>query len=127
MRVLIVEDEVLIAMQLEAIVTQLGHEVCAIAASASQALARAAALAPDIALMDIRLSGGSCGIEAARDLHALHGIRCVFLSANLDDATRAAVQMYDPIDFVGKPFVPVRVQQALEKAADGLDGRRPRG
>ena len=72
MNVLIVEDEVLIAMHLELLVTGFGHEVCAIALSAAEAIAHAAAHRPDVALMDVRLAGGSSGIEAAGELLRQH-------------------------------------------------------
>ena len=77
MNVLIVEDEVLIAMHLE--------------------------------------YGGS-GIEAAGELLRLHGVRCIFLSANLDEVTRNAALAHDPVDFVDKPILPILLQRALEKA-----------
>ena len=117
MKVLIVEDEVLIAMHLELMVEDFGHQVCAIAASTAEAIAHAAVHLPDVALMDIRLAGGSSGIDAAREIHARHSIRCIFLSANLDTATRDAVRPYQPIDFVGKPILPILLQRALEKVS----------
>lgn len=61
MRVLIVENNVIIAMHLAQLVTDLGHEVCATAASASDAIAQGAALNPDVVLMDLRLAKGSSG------------------------------------------------------------------
>jgi two-component system, response regulator PdtaR len=116
MRVLIVEDEPLIAMHLETLVAGLGHQVCGVASSAEAAVAQAAAHRPDVVLMDIRLGAGGSGIEAAGRIHAHDGVRCIFLSANLDDATRAAVRPFDPIAFVGKPILPIRLQRALEEA-----------
>ena len=116
MRVLIVEDEVLIAMHLEMLVAELAHEVCAIASSADEALAHAAAYRPDVTLMDVRLADGSSGIDAALEMHARHGLRCIFLSGNIDDALRTAVQACNPLDFIGKPILPVVLQQALERA-----------
>ena len=121
MRVLIVEDSAIIAMHLAMLVAELGHEVCARAASAAEAIAQAAALKPDVVLMDIRLAKGSSGIDAARELYARQALRCIFLSANLDEPTRAALLPYDPIDFVGKPVLPVLLQRALKKA-EGLTG-----
>lgn len=115
MKILIVEDEALIAMHLELLVTRFGHQVCAVAASTAEAIAHSAVHSPDVALMDIRLAGGSSGIDAAREIHARHGIRCIFLSGNLDSATRNAVQAYDPVGFVGKPILPSLLQRALEK------------
>lgn len=121
MRVLIVEDEAIIAMHLALLVAELGHEVCAIAASAAAALAQATAHNPDVVLMDIRLAQGSSGIDAAKDLHAQHALRCIFLSANLDEQTRTALLPYAPIDFVGKPVLPVSLQRALRKAGGLTD------
>ena len=117
MRVLIAEDEVLIAMHLEQLVVGFGHEVCALAISESEAVAHAATHPPDVALMDIRLANGSSGISAAGELLRRHGVRCIFLSANLDNATRDAALAHDPIDFVAKPILPVLLQRALMKAA----------
>lgn len=122
MAVLIVEDEVLIAMHLELLLNQLGYAVCAIARSADEAVARAGEHRPDVTLMDIQLAGGSSGIDAARELHARYGLRCIFLSGNIDEALKIAVQSCDPIDFVGKPVLPTTLHQALKKAevASGL-------
>ena len=120
MKVLIVEDEALVAMDLATLVAELGHEVCATAASAAGAIAEAAAHEPDVVLMDIRLAQGSSGIDAARELYLRHALRCIFLSANLDEPTRAALLPYDPIDLIGKPFLPIVLQRALEKAQQEL-------
>jgi two-component system, response regulator PdtaR len=53
---------------------------------------------------------------AARELYARHALRCIFLSANLDEETKTELLPYDPIDFIGKPVLPVRLQRALNKA-----------
>ena len=116
MRVLIAEDEVLIAMHLEQLVVEFGHEVCALAISESEAVAHAATHPPDVALMDIRLANGGSGISAAGKLLRRYRVRCIFLSATLDQATRDAAGVYDPIDFVAKPILPVLLQRALMKA-----------
>jgi two-component system, response regulator PdtaR len=98
MRVLIVEDEALIASYLEALVVSFGYEVCALAASAPEAIENAAIHMPDVVLMDIRLARGTSGIEAARQIYARQGLRCIFLSANLDDASRRTLGPFQPID-----------------------------
>ena len=121
MRVLIVENSTIIAMHLAKLVTDLGHEVCARAASASDAIAQAAALKPDVAIMDLRLAKGSSGVDAARALYERHALRCIIVSGNLDEPTRAALVPYDPIDFLGKPVLPLVLQRALKKA-EGLTG-----
>ena len=120
MRVLIVEDEAIIALHLAILVAELGHEVCA-TASAAGAIALATLHNPHVVLMDVRLADGSSGIDAARELHAQQALRCIFLSANLDELTRSALLPYEPIDFVGKPVLPVVLQRALKKAEDLTD------
>src|SRR5262245_39364556 len=113
MRVLIVEDDAIIAMHLAMLVADFGHEVCATARTATEAIAQAIELSPDVVLMDIRLAGGSSGIDAARELHASRALRCIFVSANLDEPTRMALLPCEPIEFIGKPVVPVVLQRAL--------------
>jgi len=116
MRVLIVEDEALVTMYLAMLVADFGHTVCGTAICASGAIEQAADHRPDLVLMDIRLANGSSGIDAAQELHARHGLRCIFLSANLDEVTKTKLQPLDPIDFIGKPVLPILLKQALDKA-----------
>jgi two-component system, response regulator PdtaR len=116
MRVLIVEDEAIIALDLAMLVADFGHTVCGIAHSASGAIQQAAFQAPDLVLMDIRLANGSSGIDAAREIHARYGLRCIFLSANLDEPTKLTLAPLDPIGFIGKPVLPILLKRALDKA-----------
>jgi DNA-binding NarL/FixJ family response regulator len=116
MQVLIVEDDAIIAMYLAMLVADFGHTICGTADSASGAIKQAAVYRPDLVLMDIRLANGSSGIDAARELHARHGLRCIFLSANLDELTQRTLAPLDPIDFIGKPVLPVLLKRALDKA-----------
>jgi len=121
MRVLIVEDDFIIATHLAKLVVDLGHEVCATAASASDALAQAATLNPGVVLMDLRLAKGSSGLDVARDLHERHALRCIFVSGDLDELTRIMLMPYQPIDFIDKPVLPVVLQRALKKAEDSTE------
>ena len=120
MKVLIVEDEPLIAMHIELMVGDFGYHVCGIAASTQEAISLAAFERPHIALMDIHLADGSSGIDAAQELFQRHGISCIFLSANLDPHVRAAVEPFKPIAFLGKPVLPVILQRALKQAANSI-------
>jgi two-component system, response regulator PdtaR len=65
MKLLIVEDEMIIAMRLEQFVTDLGHQVCAMASTEDGAIASAEVHRPDVVLMDLRLAHGGSGAEAA--------------------------------------------------------------
>lgn len=80
-KVLIVEDEILIAMETEAIIEELGHVPVGIAATSQEALALATAEAPDLALVDVNLADGPTGPEVGERLGRL-GIAVVFITAN---------------------------------------------
>jgi CheY-like chemotaxis protein len=127
MRVLIVEDEAIIAMYLAMLVADFGHTVCGTTDSASGAIEQAAERRPDLALMDVRLADGGSGIDAARELHARHGLRCIFLSANLNELTKLTLAPLNPIDFVDKPVLPILLKQALDKAQPDADGQQSAG
>jgi len=79
--VLICEDEPLLAADLAAIVEEAGHTVCGVFHKAREALDKAAALAPDIAIIDLKLADGDTGAALAQSLQS-RGVRVVILSAN---------------------------------------------
>lgn len=114
--VMIVEDEFVIAMDLEMQVEAAGHDVVATARTADAAVTEARRTRPDVVLMDLRLADGSSGIDAARDLYDGWRIRCVFLSGNLDAGTRERVAAFEPLGMLSKPVTPTQ----LRKALDGL-------
>lgn len=115
--VLIVEDQVLIAIHLQDLVEEAGLRVTAIAHDAAEAMAATARQRPSFALMDIRLAGGASGIDVARQLYDRYGVRCLFLSANIDDEVRRRVAPFQPFGFIGKPFLAAEVIAAVNNAA----------
>ena len=119
--VLVVEDEVLIAFHLQALVEQAGHRVTDMASEPADAVSRAAETRPDFALMDVRLAHGSSGVEAARMLYDRFGIRSLFVSGNIDGELRAQVEPLRPLGFVGKPFMAGDVLAALAHAVRQLE------
>jgi two-component system, response regulator PdtaR len=116
-KVLVVEDEVLIAYHLQDLIEDAGYRVTAIASDPADALHAATAERPDFSLMDIRLAGGSSGLTAARLLYDSFAVRSLFVSANLDDLTRSQVAPLHPLGFIGKPFLAADVIAALHAAA----------
>jgi DNA-binding NarL/FixJ family response regulator len=76
---MICEDDPLLAADLAGLVADAGHDVCGVFGESVQALARAAELAPDLAIVDLNLSDGATGSEVARTLQAM-GVRVVILS-----------------------------------------------
>jgi PAS domain S-box-containing protein len=103
-RVLVVEDEALIALDLEVRLERLGYRVVGTADEADAACELALREEPDVVLMDIRLRGERDGIDAAEMLRAHSGVPVVFLTSHADDATIAATERASPYGYVLKPF-----------------------
>lgn len=103
-RVLIVEDEALIALDLERRLRRAGHRVVGIADNRDDAVALAGSEAPDLVLMDICIRGPADGIDAARDIGRLSDVLVVFLTAFADDSTTARAAGASPYGYILKPF-----------------------
>jgi DNA-binding NarL/FixJ family response regulator len=115
--VLIVEDQVLIAIHLQDLVEEAGHQVSAIAHDTAGAVAMAAEQRPAFAIMDLRLANGSNGLDAAQQLYERFGVRCLFVSANIDEEVRSRAARFQPFGFIGKPFLAAEVIAAVQAAA----------
>jgi CheY-like chemotaxis protein len=113
-RILIVEDERLIAIDLQRRLTRLGYRVVALAASGMEAIQKALALRPDLVLMDIRLQGEIDGVEAAQQIHASVAIPVVFMTAYVDEETLQRVRATSPYGCLYKPFTPHQIQATVE-------------
>lgn len=112
---MVVEDEMLIAMDIEMTVIDAGHEVVGIARTASEALALATRHRPDIVLMDLNLADGSRGDDAAKAIFDRLGIRSIFLSGSIG-GTPDTLAALNPVDMIVKPMIPQRLVDALEVA-----------
>jgi response regulator of citrate/malate metabolism len=119
-RALIVEDEILIALALEAEVKDLGFDVCGLAANAKQAIAMAIASEPDLAVMDIYLNGARDGIETARVLRNLCGVSVVFVTAYSDDEglTERIQQQVPNAPVLTKPLYGHRLADAIAEVSE---------
>jgi len=118
LNVLIVEDDFFIALDLEDQVKELGHRVTGVARDVESCKIAARQESPDVALMDIRLAGGSSGIDASRWLFDTLDVRCIFISGNLDDATREVLSPVQPLAFIGKPVLTHRLARELKKSCE---------
>ena len=87
MRILIVEDESIVALDLRQMLEEFGLEVVGNTASGDEALAIAEDTQPDLALLDINIQGAIDGIQTAQILRDPNGVPCVFLTSYSDDAT----------------------------------------
>lgn len=112
-RILVVEDEPLVADDLERTLKKLSYQVVGRAASAAEAIALAEKLKPDLALMDISIKGEVDGIEAGKTLKDRFGIALIYLTAHSDHATFERAKITEPYGYVVKPFQPTDLRIAL--------------
>ena len=112
--VLIVEDERIVAKDLQQTLNGFGYNAYAIAASAEDAIARASERCPDVVLMDIRIEGSLDGIQTAELLKRRFDVPVVFLTAHSDDATLERAKRVDPHGYLIKPLRTAELRSALE-------------
>lgn len=113
-RILLVEDEGIIARDIQGILRKLGYAVAGHAISGEEAVYKAATLQPDLILMDIRLDGDMDGVEAARRIRLESGIPVIFVTAHSDPATLERAKITDPFGYVVKPLVERDLRMAIE-------------
>ena len=113
-RLIIVEDESIIAEDLKQRLRRLNYEVPAIADSGVSAIAAAESVKPDIILMDIRLRGQMDGVEAAGIIAGNLDIPVIFLTGNSDFQTMERAKVTHPYGFILKPFKDLELQAAIE-------------
>lgn len=113
-KILVIEDEMLIAAKVSMYLSELGYEVAGIFASAEEALHFLQAYPSDIALVDIQLKGSMDGIALARLLQDEYGVPVIFLTASFDDATFARAKETKPYAFLAKPLNKLDLRRALE-------------
>jgi two-component system cell cycle sensor histidine kinase/response regulator CckA len=116
-RVLIVEDELLLAWHIESLVREQGHEVCGLVPDGEAAVEQAADLDAELVLMDVRLAGHMDGIEAARLIREQRGTPVIFITAHGDETTRARINTILPgTPVLAKPISAERLREAIESA-----------
>ncbi len=115
-RIVIVEDETIIAYELRVRLSMLGHQVLGVFRKGEEACASARTSMPDLILIDIILAGKIDGIETARQVRALGRTRIIFLTANTDEATRQRALGADPQGFLLKPFTEDELRETLTSA-----------
>jgi len=115
-RILIVEDDFFIGLQIESLLADAGYDVLGVISTGEDAVLTAQAQRPDLVLMDVRLAGRMDGVEAACIIHERAGARSIFVSANIDDDLVKRSGPANPLGWVDKPFTPQRLLQAVKAA-----------
>ncbi len=113
--ILIVEDEVILAMDYGRIVKEMGHTVIRVALSGYDAILFSDKYRPDLVLMDIKLKGHMDGIDTAHMIQTQHDIPVVFITGNTDEETRKKALNINPAGYLSKPLDENQLRATMEK------------
>lgn len=115
-RIFIVEDESIVAMDIQLRLARQGFEVAGLAAEGPSALTGVAETKPDLVLMDVLLHGAMDGIDTAREIRAQHSLPVIFLTAAADESTLERAKEAAPSGWLAKPFEDHELAAAIEIA-----------
>jgi PAS domain S-box-containing protein len=115
-RILLVEDERIVAMDLQARLQRLGYAVAGIASTGEEAIKAATDTRPDLALVDVRLKGEMDGIEVAGQFRKRLGVPVIFLTAYADADTVERAKKTEPLGYLIKPFQEEELITSIELA-----------
>jgi PAS domain S-box-containing protein len=115
-KILVVEDEIIVAWDIKETLEKLGHTVVDLVVSGAEALGSAFHEQPDLVLMDIRLEGDIDGITAGDEIYHQLNIPVVYLTAHADEITLARATKTDPFGYIIKPFQSQSLQSTIKVA-----------
>jgi PAS domain S-box-containing protein len=115
-KILIVDDEILVARELEGQLTKLGYEVAAIASSGEEAVSAAAQTGPDLVLMDMALRGSMNSVVAAKELQRHRRIPVVFMISDTDEASLGRAEMANASAYAVRPSTERELRANIELA-----------
>lgn len=115
-RILVVEDEGVVALDLQDRLRSLGYDVPLTVPTGEQAVAESKRLKPDLILMDVRLKGAKDGVEAAEEIRGVADVPVVFLTAYADEQTVARAKNAEPFGYLVKPFQEREISATIEVA-----------
>jgi CheY-like chemotaxis protein len=120
LRILVVEDEAIVALDMARSIRRFGHEVIGPAATGQDAIYLARTQQPNLILMDIRLKGMMDGIEAARVIRAEMGVPIAYVTGQADEATMRRAQDTQPVGYLNKPFTAPELADLIGRATGRL-------
>ncbi len=115
-RIYIVEDQMIITLDLQYMLEDLGYSVCGISASYNEALSNIEIARPDLILLDILLQGEKTGIDLANTLNRDYQIPFIFLTSHADYQTVKTAKNTRPLGYLVKPFKMDDLYHAIETA-----------
>ena len=113
-KILVVEDDMIIAAKISMQLTTLGYEVTGIVPRGEEAIIQAEENKPDIILLDINLKGVLDGIETAHEMNRIVNVPIIYVTANADEATFNRAKETRPYAFISKPIKNIDLQRAIE-------------
>ena len=123
-RILIVEDDMIIAANISLQLSNLGYEVTGIETKAEEAVHHALETKPDIILLDIQLKGKTNGIDVAHAIRKYLDIPLIYLTANADDATFQKAKETHPYAFISKPFTNLNLERTIALVEEKVKEKR---
>ncbi len=126
-KILIVEDEMIIAANISLQLTTLGYEVTGIIPRGEEALVHIEQHQPDILILDINLKGNIDGIETAQIMQKTFNIPIIYLTANADEAHFDRAKASHPYAFISKPFKKLDLERAIELTINRVKSEKEQG
>jgi two-component system response regulator LytT len=114
--ILVVEDESIVAKDIQHSLKKLGYTVVGICSNGEDAIKTAEELKPDLVLMDIMLKGDMSGIEAASYIREKFNIPIIYLTAYADESTLSKAKVSEPYGYIIKPFKEIDLHTSIEMA-----------
>jgi len=115
-KILVVEDETIVARDIQQSLTRLGYDVPTTAISGEEAIRKTKEINPDLILMDIMLKGPMDGVETVRQINRQFDVPVIYLTAYADDSTLERVKTTSPAGYMLKPFHPNELRPTIELA-----------
>lgn len=120
LKILIVEDEMIIGANISLQLSKLGYEVTGMISKGEEALTHVRQNRPDIVIMDIQLKGKMDGIDTVQEIHREFNLPVIYLTANVDEEYFNRAKETNPYAFISKPFKKLDLQHAIELTTDRM-------